>query len=380
MLLSMSKARCRRTASFLAFAGCSLAWLGSIQPAYGADPDPRVLVQGMENSRLRISSGRIEWEVIYLDKRHPKAGEDRKRLVVVFEGDKRRFDQYQRILWIDGTKPGAALANQKLEAMGRNSEAFVRAGLGEFKDVHICSAFDGAQYMQYNKEMGAYVRDVTKGSADYAFDPRIMGLSVWYDLNTSVSSVIGLRDAKSVELVGSEVVGGHPTWHVCLVDKSDRERHFWIEDREGFRVRKCELRSKYQHMTSEPQYDEKGKDFPLPIQVITIVRDPADNSLVSEVKFVQKSAKYGVAVDPKLWTLAGLGLPLGISVSDERISRSIGHWDGEGLTPQITDAIRKGESAQWRPLHWGMTFTGLVALAVLAAVVVHRHNLHRRGA
>ncbi len=376
--MAMIKMKIGRAAMCLTLA--AYFFLGLFHSVFGGTPDPRVLLQGMENARLHIPSGRIEWEVIYLDKRHPKAGESRKRLIVVFEGDKRRFDQYQRILWIDGTKPNAALANNKLEAMGRDSEAFVRAGLGQFKDVHIRSAYDGAQYMQYNEEMGAYIRDVTKGSADYAFDPRIMGMSVWYDLNTSVSSAIGHRDAKSIEMVGPEEVGGHRTWHVRLLDKSDRERHFWIEDKEGFRVHKCELRSQYQHLTTEPEYAELGMDQPLPIRVVVRDYDRDGKSLVGEVTFVQKQAKFGITVDPKAWTLAGLGLPIGISVSDERINRGIGHWDGEGLTPNLPDAIQKGHAARWKPLHWGMAVTGLIALAALAAVFVRRRNLLREEA
>lgn len=354
--------------------------IASPASTFGAKPDPRSLLQGVEATRLGILPGRIEWELTDIDFRHPKAGPSRTRLVVVFDGDKRRYDQYLRILWIDGPKTGGGdLGFKKLEAMGGDGEAFVRAGLGEWKDVHIRSAFDGSQFMQYNKEMGAYVRDVSKGSADYAFDPRVMGLSCWYDLNATVPGCLGYRDAKSVKLVAPESVSGHPTWHVLVVDKSDRERHFWIEDTQGFRVRKFELRSEYQHETTISEYDERGGNNILPTRVVDRDYGRAGNSLEREQTFVQKSAEFGIIPDPKAWTLAGLEIPVGEAVIDEKIRRVVGHWDGDGLTADFLEAKRKGAAARWWPLHWGMVVTGGIILAALTAVVVQRRGLLRRG-
>ncbi len=356
---------------------CALCVVGASRHSLGSAPDPRAIIQGVENARLAIPSGRMEWELDSRDYSQPKSGVDRTRLVVVFDGGKRRFDQYQRIVWYDGTKPGSADAYKKLRAMGGDREEFVRAGLGEFKDVHVRSAFDDSQFMQYNKEMGAFIRDPSQGSVDYVFDPRIMGISVWYDLKSDVPGVLGYRDAKSITMVGAESIGGKPTWHVLIVDKSDRGRHFWVDDRD-FRVYKVELRSKYQHYVSLPEYDDRAEFRALPARVI-LREYGRDGTLNDEKTFTLKNAKEG-PVDPKNWTLAGLGIPLGEMVIDERIHRVVGHWDGDALNPSFTAAMQKGEAARWKPLHWGMVVTGGVVLAVLAAVVARRKNWLRAEA
>jgi hypothetical protein len=357
-----------------------IAYFLLADPVHGSfmlPPDARALLQGVENSRQATPPGRLEWEVTHLDHRQPKAGVSRTRLVVAFDGLKRRFDQYQRILWIDGSKPGSGDGAKKLKAMGGDREAFVRAGLGEFRDVHIRSAFDGSQFMQYNEEMGAYIRDASKGSADYAFDPRALGISVWNTLDSDVPSSLGYRDGKSVAMVGPEVVGGHPSWHVLVMDKLDRERHFWIDARD-FRVYRVELRSKYQHYISEPEYDEPEELRNLPSRVV-IRNFGRDGNLNDEVTFTAIK-RQECSIDPKNWTLAGLGMPLGEMMIDERTHRVVGHYDGEGLTPSLPNAIQKGRAARWKPLHWGMVVTGGVILAVLAAVVVRRKNWLREGA
>ena len=87
-----------------------------------------------------------------------------------------------------------------------------------------------------------------------------------------------------------------------------------------------------------------------------------------------------LTVDPGAWTLAGMGMPLGEMVINEQIHKVIGHFDGEGVTPSVIDAITKSKAARWKPMHWGMIGTGLIALVVLAAYLVHRRKLPRREA
>lgn len=349
----------------------------------GNAPDPHALLQGVEASRLAIPSGHIEWLVSSLDLRHPRSTAGPIRLVAVFQGESRRFDQYQRILMTDGSGPdGGADARRKLEAMGGDWEAFVRAGLGHFEDVHIRTAFDGTQLLHYEGMGGANVGDLARGAPDYCLDPRIFGITVTHGKTRTISSCLAYRDARSVELVGPERVGGHSTWHVLVHDKRGSQRHFWVEDAEGFRVHRCEqiddFGKLYQHWITQSEYSQPVAAQPLPVKTVTNRYD-RDGRAISVVTFTQVRARYGVSVDPKAWTLAGLELPIGTPVTDTRIHRRIGHWDGEGLSQTLPEAHRKARPARWRPIHWGMATAGVIVAAVLAAALAQRRGWLRKG-
>ena len=101
---------------------------------------------------------------------------------------------------------------------------------------------------------------------------------------------------------------------------------------------------------------------------------------LGETTMTLDKAQDIVTVAPGAWTLAGMGMPLGEMVINEQIHKVIGHFDGEGMTPSVIDAIAKSKAAQWKPMHWGMIGTGLIALVVLAEYLVHRRNLPWREA
>jgi hypothetical protein len=41
---------------------------------------------------------------------------------------------------------------------------------------------------------------------------------------------------------------------------------------------------------------------------------------------------WDVTIDPEIWTLSGLDMPIGQAVVDVRIKRRVGYWDGRRLT------------------------------------------------
>jgi len=50
---------------------------------------------------------------------------------------------------------------------------------------------------------------------------------------------------------------------------------------------------------------------------------------------LRQRARFNVPVDAASWTLAGLNMQVGTWVVDYRISRSIGYWDGSGLSENL---------------------------------------------
>jgi hypothetical protein len=54
--------------------------------------------------------------------------------------------------------------------------------------------------------------------------------------------------------------------------------------------------------------------------------------------------EIGNPIPPETWTLTGLNLPAGTPVSDLRIHKRIGYWDGKGLSkkPSIPSATLDG--------------------------------------
>ena len=284
---------------------------------------------------------------------------------------------------VDGSGPdGGADAHKRLETMNGDWEAFVRAGLGRFVDVHIRTAFDGVQLLHFDGEGGANVGDPINAAPDYCLDPRILGITVTYGKDETVSSCLAYREAKSIELVGPEKIDGVLTWHVLVIDKWGSQRHFWIEDAQGFRVRKREQIDEngggfFQHWVTLSDYVGNAAEQPLPIKIVT-TRFERDGREISELTFHQVRGDYGIAVDPKAWTLAGMELPIGTPVNDSRVHRIVGHWDGEGLSPGFSEAKRKAEAAHWSPLRWDMVLLGGVVLAALAAAVMHRQGWLRK--
>jgi thiol-disulfide isomerase/thioredoxin len=328
----------RNSTNIILILGLVVFPMTAVRSSFADDssPDPRALLAGVEKDRLSLKSGRLELDLALTSPKRPHEGTTRMRLVIEFDGENRRFDTYQRSLTVPWLRhvPGSASTEPQLVELIGSREAIVREGLGYWLDSHTRTIYDGKQLMRYSKNQSTSVGDLNPSPALNAFDPRILGLSHMPRPSETLHSDLTPRPNESVTLVGREEVGGNPAWHVLIGgagDGRDLERHFWIEPPPGHRVYRTDMRSKLGRGEVISEYGLPGGGERLPIRVTARRNDP-DGTLVQELIIERKKSEFDVPIDPKTWTFAGLGMPVGEPVTDHRVKRVIGYWDGQRLS------------------------------------------------
>jgi len=203
-------------------------------------------------------------------------------------------------------------------------------------------AYDGSVLLNYwetdGKPNGTTIDDPGKGTGEFIFDPRCLGLRTSMSVNRTVENCLGYREAKSLNLIGQELVEGVPAWHVHVQSKYDEPLDFWIEVAHPDRLLKQAngrdvVVSKYEDASS------------IPMEVTTM--DFRNGSPSFGMRFIRSNSRFDVPVDPSSFTLAGLGMPVGTEVIDNRIHRRIGYWTGVGLSDNLPS--KKGTEAQPPP-------------------------------
>jgi len=304
------------------------------QPAKDPRPDPGAMLRAVADARLRIASGSMDLEVSHYRFDQPKAGTNHIRLLVVFDGPKRRVEQFSREKADVLMGPDAGKVTEaKLRELEWNFEAFVRLGLGQWIDIHTITAYDGSVVLQYREQDrkggSTVIRDPAKGDYGYVFDPRILGLSPNLSFRDMVEHSLADGRAENVRLVGKETVEGHAAWHVEVQWPAPNPwtRDYWIDADQPTHVLKTRTGPRDIVVA---RYDEGHNDDPLPTEVVEMSYQ--GNTPWIETRIVRRNSHYHGSIDPDTWTLAGLGMPVGTPVSDIRIPRRIGYWNGTGLS------------------------------------------------
>jgi hypothetical protein len=372
---------CALAAPFVA-----LAWLS---PAF-AHPDPHALLRGVEASRSGVVSGQFEYRLQVHGTRPGLREPIERYLKMEFDGNKVKCEQRSRELVI--SPPDEQAKKQRLRAMNYDRGAFVRAGLGQWEDIVIKKVFDGSQVLgasgQKSAGISAPPNPRSEGTAGLLFDPRTMGLSFHSHFWETIEYCLGYREASSVVCRGQEKVGGQLAWHV-IVSKARGpgqdpvERHFWIGDQEGFPVYRCELQTKDTlRELIESDYENPVATHVLPVRVRINGKFDAKGKPTVDMVFEQVKGAYGVAIDPATFTLKGLDLELGASVTDNRLQQVVGYWNGTDLSPDPSEAIRSGKRAQSGaigPWPWALGAL-IVLLAGGIAAFLARRKFQRQGA
>src|SRR5205807_5590560 len=134
-----------------------------------ADPDPRKLLAGVARARQRITSGEMELEVIRFEFDNPREGSNSMRIKALFDGAKRRFENFDREYAYVSTAPDAReVTNAKRAAEGPDKDAAVRAGLLTGFESHHVLGYDGSVLLDYwendGKPVHAKIQDPAIGS------------------------------------------------------------------------------------------------------------------------------------------------------------------------------------------------------------------------
>src|SRR6185295_967018 len=156
-------------------------------------------------------------------------------------------------------------------------------------------------------------------------DPRILGLHDWLPAGISLERGLVFEEPKTVQLVGKESSGGVQTWHVAVQTKFNERLEYWIDTAKPEHV----LKLKFRGTVLTSKYDEKNPVDPIPIE--TLALESQGGKPRFESRIIRHRTRYNVPLDPRNWTLAGLGMPPGTSVQDDRLSRILGYWNGAAL-------------------------------------------------
>jgi peroxiredoxin len=296
---------------------------GSTEPGASAnDPDPLQLLQAVARARERITSGVFEYYAFAETTYQGPRNTNHLRYAATFDGSKLRFQSIGREYSYVGVGKEGEDSAAKMKELGLTQEAAVEAGLLTPFESHHVMAFDDSVVMDYWSNHWTTISDPTNQRASLHFDPRLLGITSSFGRG-SVEMHLGYQDAKSIKLLGKELVEDTLAWHINVESQHGWSPHFWVEVDNPTRV------LKHVH-GSDVVISRYEGNSPIPVQVlISIPRQKSSR------RFEQTSAKPNVAIDPVSFTLAGLGMPIGTDVSDNRISRRIGYWTGTGLSDSL---------------------------------------------
>jgi len=253
-------------------------------------------------------------------------------------GDKRRIEHLERDLALDGRITNVQeIAQAKLAESHGDKEALERLGLGQFRDLSYRTAYDGKVFLYFG-DSGTEITDSTNDFGWYIFDPRTVGLlCVSITAHGTLDKMSCFQNPESVSIIGKEDVGGIPAWHLKEILSGDWVYEFWLDVAHPTHILKHA--DPGNHSMLFERYDPQNPSDPLPGEIDFIDQ----GHWAYECYWFRRHARYNVPIDPKAFTLAGLGMAPGVPVVDVRIQQRIGYWNGSTL---VEDFPR---NASWKP-------------------------------
>ncbi|MFO1460676.1 MAG: sigma-70 family RNA polymerase sigma factor [Verrucomicrobiota bacterium] len=309
------------------------------------EPNPLELLLGVQKAREGIQAGTAEYEVSVQQFFTPRFETNRIQLTLTFDPTRIRSDQTSQeyaYAYSDDANVQEGIRKQA-DAMDRASA--VQAGLLEGFRTRNVLASDGTTLLHFRNherkdgstDASTSIDDPRKGSSSYLFDPRCLGLSGICSPASTVQSSLAYGNAENVRLEGREKVDGRPAWHVQIRTKYGA-LDFWMDAEHPERV----LRHTSGTSTVVSRYSAPDS-LPTEVEVL----DVREGRPFYKTVFVRTRLEILESVDPTRFTLAGLGMPIGTSVSDVRNQRRIGYWTGNGLSKDLPEP----KSTNAPPLH-----------------------------
>lgn len=344
--------------------------------ALGQAPDPAALLRGAAAARESIQSGYLEITHT-VTPRIERNFETKFGSLLTFEfnGAKRTVTQTMDEFFVN-----AGADSNKVYALGR--EEAEKRGLGKTKRTTYRFGWDGEKLSNYfTGGVQANYRKVGQTMPNIYFDPRLLGIDIYHSFSGSIEQRLSLEQPRSTELIGEERVGGQPAWHIKVINRSGAEFHYWVVDREPFRVLRKRYVSPNESAILESQFD-RGNDSPLPNVEVLRWYDKA-GQLTKEVTMKVTKAELGKPVSEHVGTLRSLEVPPGTEVFDDNQSKLLGYWTGTEIAPTKRESLQKGiqaitdEPQGLKSYRWAWVAAG--AMVVVGGLWLIRWK-HRRSA
>lgn len=217
-----------------------------------------------------------------------------------------------------------------------------------------------------------------KVTSDYCFDPRILGATANFSERQTVERCFPYREAKAVTFVGLERFKDLDLSHLQVEDVYGQRHDYWIEDSEWYPVHKYEFRVKETALRTECTSTYRGA-CPIPVDVQLITYNERNGDVVGTRRFILEDEKYGEMFSPETWGLSGLNMKVGTTVSDLRLKKRIGYWDGEKLSPFPPSIVEGGERLQESAAGARRTLIllNIFVLIVLTVILFFRRSRRR---
>lgn len=319
---------------------------GQTNTAAPADiqPDPRKLLIQAARARQRITSGKVQLESSVFQPKSPDGHPNvtnSLRLTMEWDGEKRRAESYGKsysYATISHEEEKLEREKRMIREQQLDRETAVRMGLLKASDERTVSIYDGAALLSYRETDGrpgsAVIDDPSKGTAGYLFDPRVLGISEYF-ISATPENCLGYGAAKSIEFAGNELVEGLAALHVHVTQAWDTYSgtiDIWLDASNPVHIVRYDRELSFGQGTKiQSRYDPAHPEDPLPIETISR-HFRGGGELRSVTQFRKPQSEYNVTIGPARWTLAGLELPFRADVTDVRVQRRLGYWDGSGLT------------------------------------------------
>ena len=291
------------------------------------------------------------------------------------ESARTRYDSLRATLEVRGIAPASASPVECLvEMTGARLRFEIIAGNipGQvvIRDDDVFRAFRRVKQADVN----IYNLEEATSRGEIAFDPRVLGLSDLMSCNLTVKPCLWYDHHESLDVVGRETLHGAAVWRV-RAKRGDDTAEFWIEE-PSFRVYRKTVKTPYNQVTIESEFDSDKVPSPFPSRVVAKRRAGQSEE---ESTFVVKALEVGTTIPSDRFTLKSLNLPVNTMISDYRISRIVGYWDGEGISKNPVYAAelpapgaREGPMGAGR--RWVLILSGTLLLILIVVFVARRYR------
>ena len=310
------------------------------------DNDSKELLDAVVRARNEIACGKIEWLVTERRTYPVKHGVDHSRIVMTFDGIKRRSELFQRELVFNYSPIGDGESlTRKLNELQGDRDELVRLGLARWYDTHRRYVFDGSRLMDYDGSSTRVSDPEKRGSQSQIWDPRVLGLTHIAFATQTAEDFLTFDDGVKVEEPIPVDLHGKSALQIVVSRTDGSQRRFWFDAEKTARVVRVE--------GIEPDgatdfvVTSEFADDAMPTKIVKKMF--RQRKLFIETTFVRGQAMFDVAADPAWWSLAGLDMHVGAPVTDIRIRQRIGYWDGQGLSQSLPSSAKSGRPSASPP-------------------------------